>query len=138
MNKTWFAPILISMTMGALFPGCGTMRGSVLLGAGVGAGAGAGVGYLATPPRYGIGPTLLGAGVGALTGGLIGALFHKEKRTDTQASDAVADRARPPLPLLTRPEVRSIWIPDKIDANGTRWEQGHYMYMIDKQSTFSE
>ena len=38
------------------------------------------------------------------------------------------------MPGLKNAEVKTIWVPDKIDGN--RWEVGHYLYVIDKPSTW--
>ncbi len=39
------------------------------------------------------------------------------------------------VPSLTSPEVRRIWVPEKIDGN--KFIEGHYMYVIDKTSVWS-
>ncbi len=38
------------------------------------------------------------------------------------------------VPSLKNAEVKSIWVPEKIEGN--RWEAGHYLYVIDKPSTW--
>jgi hypothetical protein len=40
------------------------------------------------------------------------------------------------VPSLTSPEVRRIWVPEKIEGN--KFVDGHYMYVIDKPSVWSK
>ena len=42
-----------------------------------------------------------------------------------------------PPPKLLKPEVRKIWIPAVIKNGGTEWEEGHYLYRIEKDTTWS-
>lgn len=42
----------------------------------------------------------------------------------------------PKAPLLRNAEVKTIWIPDRIEGN--RFEEGHFIHLIDKQATWSE
>lgn len=43
-----------------------------------------------------------------------------------------------PPPKLLKPEVRKIWIPAVIKNGGTEWEEGHYIYRIEKDTTWSQ
>lgn len=38
-------------------------------------------------------------------------------------------------PLVTSPEVRKVWVPDKIDGN--KYISGHYMYIIERGSVWT-
>ncbi len=40
-------------------------------------------------------------------------------------------------PKLLKPEVRKIWIPPEIRNGGAEWVEGHYLYRIDKETTWS-
>jgi len=40
----------------------------------------------------------------------------------------------PKMPSLKSAELKAIWVPDKIDGN--QWEAGHYLYVIEKPSTW--
>lgn len=40
------------------------------------------------------------------------------------------------LPSITTPDVRRIWIPERIDGN--RFIEGHYMYVIERGSVWSK
>ncbi len=37
-------------------------------------------------------------------------------------------------PFLNQPEVRTIWVPDKIEGN--TYIEGHYVHVIDKNTTW--
>ncbi len=39
-------------------------------------------------------------------------------------------------PRLTRPEVRKVWVPDKI--SGDEYEAGHWKYVIQKNSSWAK
>jgi len=130
--KTSIAMICL-LTLG--LSGCATTRDSVLLGAGLGAGAGGAVGF-AADQRSPV-PTLIGTASGAITGGLIGFIIHKlnEKPGPAAAADATEKTS---TPFVTKPEVRSLWVPDKIEDDGRRYIEGHRVYLLEKQSTFSQ
>ena len=40
-------------------------------------------------------------------------------------------------PKLTKPEVRKIWIPDKIEDDGLTMTGGHWKYLIDRGATWA-
>jgi hypothetical protein len=40
-------------------------------------------------------------------------------------------------PKILKPEVKKIWIPPEIRNNGTEWVEGHYVYRIEKETTWS-
>ncbi|OQW49797.1 MAG: hypothetical protein A4S09_03310 [Proteobacteria bacterium SG_bin7] len=46
-----------------------------------------------------------------------------------------SEKNKPRVPGLKNAEVKTIWIPDKIEGN--RFEEGHYIHLIDKQTTWS-
>jgi hypothetical protein len=110
------------------------MTKSVSLGMGLGAVAGGSVGTLqgdvSGKPNKG---TLIGLAIGAAVGGLFGYLKHEDNIKE--AASAKNEReTRKPLtpPVLSRPEVRRIWIPEKIE--GDHYLEGHFMYVIEKPS----
>jgi hypothetical protein len=53
-------------------------------------------------------------------------------------SDAPVERAPegnlPHVPELKNAEVQVLWVPEKIEQD--RWEEGHYLYVIKKPSTW--
>ena len=42
------------------------------------------------------------------------------------------------IPKMIKPNVKKIWIPDEIRNNGTEYIEGHYMYLIERNSTWSK
>lgn len=40
-------------------------------------------------------------------------------------------------PKLLKPEVRKIWVPPIIKNGGQEWEEGHYLYRIERDTTWS-
>lgn len=108
---------------------CATAPQSILLGAGTGAVAGGGIGLAIGQNATG---AAIGAATGALTGSLIGYLLHKGKEKDQSASPADAEK----YPFLTRPEVRTIWVPDAVEGN--RYIERHRVFVIEKNSSWSK
>lgn len=128
MNKT--IPILI-LTLA--LSGCATMRDSVLLGAGTMGAVGAGIG---TAAGNNVGGALLGLGIGAVFGGTMGYLSHKEKEEkEKMAKSGIKQSEDSKVPSLTSPEVRRVWVPEKIE--GGKFIEGHYMYVIERNSVWS-
>lgn len=50
-------------------------------------------------------------------------------------SDELAATQSPPK--LLKPEVKKIWIPAVIKNGGAEWEEGHYLYRIEKDTSWS-
>lgn len=42
-----------------------------------------------------------------------------------------------PPPKLLAPSVRKIWIPPQLKDGGQEWESGHYIYRIDRNTSWS-
>jgi len=42
-----------------------------------------------------------------------------------------------PPPKLLAPSVKKIWIPAAIKNGGVEWEEGHYIYRIERETTWS-
>ncbi len=42
-----------------------------------------------------------------------------------------------PPPKLLAPSVKKIWIPASIKNGGIEWEEGHYIYRIERETTWS-
>ena len=42
-----------------------------------------------------------------------------------------------PPPKLLAPSVRKIWIPAAIKNGGNEWEEGHFIYRIERETTWS-
>jgi hypothetical protein len=112
---------------------CATAPRTLLLGAGTGAAVGGGTGLLISHNAMG---TAIGAATGAITGGLIGFLLHKGKENDLQGPGGKNVTGAEKYPFLTRPEVRTIWVPDTVDGN--RYIERHRVFVIDKNSSWSK
>lgn len=112
---------------------CATAPRSILLGAGAGAAVGAGSGLLISHDATG---AALGAATGAVTGGLIGLLLHKGKEKDAQNAGGQKATDTEKYPFLTRPEVRTIWVPDSVEGN--RYIERHRVFVIEKNSSWSK
>ncbi len=114
-----------------LMSACATAPQSILLGVSSGAVAGGGVGLAIGQNATG---AAIGAATGALTGGLIGFLLHKGKEKDQASSTSGTDAEK--YPFLTRPEVRTIWVPDAVEGN--RYIERHRVFVIEKNSSWSK
>jgi hypothetical protein len=64
---------------------------------------------------------------------LTGCAHKNLKPTDPKAS-ATTDAEK--YPFLTRPEVRTLWIPDTVEGN--RYIERHRVFVIEKNSTWSK
>ena len=104
---------------------CSSTKDALLLGSGIGITGGALVGQAAGQDTK---STLIGAGIGILTGGLFSYLAQKSHEEKLLATNPQPAAMEPPR--LSNPDVKRIWIPERID--GTRFEAGHWMYVIDK------
>jgi starvation-inducible outer membrane lipoprotein len=40
-------------------------------------------------------------------------------------------------PKLLKPVVKKIWIPEEMRNGGAEWVEGHYMYRIEQETTWS-
>lgn len=126
--------ILIILIFPLIMSGCASMEKSMILGAGVGGAFGGGVGNLASQNVEG---TLLGLGIGAIVGGAIGYLGHTDKEEKERLTKlGIKKEKEPKAPSLTSPEVRRVWVPERID--GDKFVEGHYMYVIEHNSVWSK
>lgn len=48
-----------------------------------------------------------------------------------------SDKSGAEPPKLLKPEVKKIWIPPEIRNGGAEWIEGHYMYRIERETTWS-
>lgn len=127
-NKT--IPILI-LTL--LLSGCATMKDSILLGAGTMGAIGTGVGAAA---GNNVGSALLGLGIGAVFGGTMGFMAFQDKEDKAkQVKSGKKQNEDSKVPSLTSPEVRRVWVPERVD--GQKFIEGHYMYVIERNSVWS-
>ena len=93
----------------------------MILGGAVGATTGGFIGNQAS--NHDAKGTAIGAVTGAAFGALFGYLGHKEekrKELDRQAQ-LNALKGKPKYPSISTPEVRAIWVPDKIEKRSIRF-----------------
>ena len=115
----------------SLMSACATAPQSILFGAGTGAVTGGGVGLALGHNAKG---AAIGAVTGALTGSLIGFLLHKGKEKDQNQAFTTSDMEK--YPFITRPEVRTLFIPDTVEGN--RYIEKHRVFVIEKNSSWSK
>jgi hypothetical protein len=115
----------------ALASACATAPRSILLGAGSGVVVGGGTGYAIGQDGAG---AAIGAATGALTGGILGYLLHKGSEKD--APRPVMGPEDEKYPFLTRPEVRTLWVPDTVEGN--RYIEKHRVFVIEKNTSWSK
>lgn len=122
------------ITATTFLSGCATMKDSMLVGGAVGATAGGFVGNQAS--NHDAKGTAIGALIGAATGTLFGYLGHKDqkRREEERQAQLNAIQGKPKYPSVSTPQVRAVWVPDKIEND--QFISGHYIYVIDKPATF--
>lgn len=115
--------------------GCASLERSTLLGASAGGALGAGVG---TAAGNNVGSALLGLGIGAIVGGAMGFGAHKdqEAKRGQVINPLVTKDFKEKVPTLTTPEIRRVWIAPKIESN--RYEDGHFLYVIDRPAVWGK
>ncbi len=122
--------LIISLALSS----CSTLKESVLLGAGTMGAVGTGIG---TAAGQNVGGALLGLGIGAVIGGAMGYMGHKDQEEKARLTKSGLKKVEDPkVPSLTSPEVRRIWVPEKIE--GGKFIEGHYMYVIERNSAWSK
>ncbi len=122
------------LTVSTLLTSCATLRDSLIVGGAIGGTAGGVIGNQSSnhDPRS----TAIGALIGAATGTLFGYFGHKDamrKERERQAQ-LNAIQGKPQYPSVSTPQVRAIWVPDRIEND--QFISGHYIYVIDKPATF--
>jgi hypothetical protein len=131
----FYTRLIAILTATCLFSACATSRDSTLAGLGVGAALGAGAGAAVGQPN---GNELRAGAIGAVSGAALGALMgylaHKEDERRAAARPAPGEDG--PLPALTKPVVRRVWVPDRVENN--QLIRGHFIYLIEKQSEWTK
>ena len=125
---------LITVMFSLILTSCSTLGQSVGLGASLGGTAGALVGNSAGQGNHRDKSTLQGAAIGAGLGALIGyaGYLGKQKKAESKSQDVKLEQS---TPMLNAPKVRRVWVPPQIE--GEKYIDGHYMYVIEKTSTWS-
>jgi uncharacterized protein YcfJ len=125
---------LIFISVIILISGCASVEKSSVLGAVIGGTAGGLIGNSARSGRSE--STMVGVAVGAGLGTLIGASAYKDKIKKEQEQALQKNPMDSKTPFLTAPKVRRVWVPARIE--GDKYIDGHYMYVIEKTSTWSD
>jgi hypothetical protein len=55
----------------------------------------------------------------------------------TQTKTPTDKNANDPPPKLLAPSVRKIWIPPQLKDGGQEWEEGHFIYRIERGTSWS-
>ncbi len=130
--------VFVLLFVWMLSSGCSTLSESTMLGVTVGGTAGAiiGSGFSQNESSK---SSLLGAAIGAAAGGLIGYYGHKQKEERLRTNAFKIDVVKPSIvPNLLMPTVRKVWSPDKISEDGRRFEAGHWIFFIERPSSWSQ
>lgn len=125
---------LITCSLAVILTSCSSMQESVGLGAAIGGTGGALIGNQEGKGSHRDKSTLQGAAIGAALGALIGYAGHKGKEQKKGPGKEV--RIGENIPYLSAPKVRRIWVPARIE--GEKYIDGHYMYVIEKTSQWSD
>lgn len=78
---------------------------------------------------------MLGVGIGAAAGGTAGYFIGKNAAAKKKAEESLGAQ-KSDAPILTKPEVRAVWEPDRIEDD--KFISGHFIYIIQKPSTWSK
>lgn len=47
------------------------------------------------------------------------------------------DKSKPEVPKLTKPSVRKVWVPPGIEDDGRTYREGHFIYILERETTWS-
>lgn len=64
------------------------------------------------------------------------ALLLSACQTNTKAKGS-PDKAATEEPKLTKPVVRKIWVPAQIEDDGKVYRDGHFKYLLERESVWS-
>lgn len=120
--------MLLTLTLNA----CATAPRSALLGATIGAATGGLIGQSQSQNSQG---ATVGLAIGASFGALLGYLAYKNKEVNPSKAEFLKETEEQ-FPALTKPRLRAIWVPDKIE--GSKYIRGHYIYVIEDVGSWSK
>lgn len=129
MNNELKAALLI---LPLLLNACATAPQSSALGAAIGGVAGGIIGQNHSQNSQG---TAVGLAVGAGLGALMGYLAYKDKAAKPPKDESLK-KIEEQFPALTKPKLRAVWVPDKIEGN--KYIRGHYIYVIEDAGSWSK
>lgn len=123
---------IICISIFVMTLGCATPQKGALAGAAIGGGAGLALSSQGGKTNE---QRATGLAIGALLGGAIGYLASKEKlkkeKPYSSSPEEMAD-----APRLRRPEVRRIWVRERIV--GDEYVSGHWKYLIQKNAVWTK
>ena len=114
---------------------CASVQRSTILGAALGGVSIGAAGSMIAGDQHRERGVVVGSVIGATLGGVIGYLAYKSKDRNDVEKAASLNPLSPNTPLLTSPKVRRVWVPAKIE--GEKYIDGHYMFVIEKTSGWS-
>jgi hypothetical protein len=68
---------------------------------------------------------------------LFSVLFLISCQSLPKVQSAKSSDARSNVPKLTKPVVKRVWVPEKIEENGSVFEEGHWRYLLQHNSNWS-
>ncbi|USN48494.1 MAG: hypothetical protein H6626_05225 [Pseudobdellovibrionaceae bacterium] len=130
--------LIILLTLLSLLPGCASLKDSLITGAAVGAASGGLMGNAHSRGHERHKNTNKGLLIGAALGAGIGYLAYKTNKNKKakEQKQKLLTSSKETIPLLTRPKIKRVWVEDKIQ--GKRFIRGHWEYVIEEQSTWSQ
>ena len=137
MNSKFVSLIILPSLIG-----CATETKSTVLGAGIGLVTGGLMGAAVGQNQDDSGKqrsVMIGAAVGGIGGALLGKYAHEtqeEKKQQEINIELKSTKQESPIPGLNKPEVRKVWVPDKIDGN--KYEQGHFIFIIERPTSWTK
>jgi hypothetical protein len=68
----------------------------------------------------------------AMLASLCGCQTNQKKDSDSK------DKTKSEVPKLTKPSVRKVWVPAQIEDDGRTYRDGHFIYILQKETTWSQ
>lgn len=128
-------PIIFLLSIN-LLTGCASMKESLITGTSTGLVTGAALGNAQGSGNSRNKATQNGAIIGALLGAGISYLGHKTKLKELDEKRLKSHKTKNDVPLLTQPKIKRVWVEDKVQ--GKRLIKGHWEYVIEEQSVWSQ
>ncbi len=128
-------PVFIISTV-IILASCSSLEKSTILGAIIGGAAGGYIGKSSSSEDRREQSLVIGSAIGAGVGSWIGHSAFNDKIKRNQESLLKQNPFESRTPSLTAPKVRRVWVPARIE--GEKYIDGHYMYLLEKTSGWSE